>query len=251
MSYIYYQSSGLFQRNSKYNSGVCQFLLLLRQISNGMSRHISPSILAADLGNLRAEVEKINQSNASWLHCDIMDGVFVPNISFGIPVVQQVSKFSKKPLDVHLMMIHPDNYIDKFHKAGASNLTIHYEVCHHLQKNIVHIKELGMTAGVSLTPHTPVHLLEEIISDIDVLLIMSVNPGFGGQKLIENTYEKVGRAKEMILKKGAQALIQVDGGVTQENAGKLFGAGVDILVAGTTVFAAENPAKAVDQLLNA
>ncbi|MCG8698111.1 MAG: ribulose-phosphate 3-epimerase [Bacteroidales bacterium] len=216
-----------------------------------MSRQVSPSILAADLGSLRTEVEKINKSKATWLHCDIMDGVFVPNISFGIPVISQVSNFSEKPLDVHLMMIHPENFIDKFHEAGAKNLTIHYEVCHHLQKNIAQIKELGMSAGISLTPHTPIHLLEEIIQDIDILLIMSVNPGFGGQKLIENTYAKVGRAKELILRKNCNTLIQVDGGVTQDNAGKLYDAGVDILVAGTTVFAAEDPAKAVDDLLNA
>ena len=214
-----------------------------------MSRIIAPSILAADFGNLESEIKKINATDAQWIHCDIMDGVFVPNISLGIPAVSCVSKLTEKPLDVHLMLIEPERFITKFSEAGANHLTIHYEACRHLHKAISKIRELGMKPGVSLCPHTPINVLEEIIADVDILLVMSVNPGFGGQKLIENTYDKVSRAKDLILKKNANTLIQVDGGVHEGNARRLFDAGVDVLVAGTAVFKAEDPSQAVNNLL--
>lgn len=214
-----------------------------------MTRHIAPSILAADFGNLEDEIKMINNSNASWIHCDIMDGVYVPNISFGIPVVETVSKISEKPLDVHLMIVNPERYIHDFHKAGANNLTIHFEACKHINRAICEIKELGMTAGVSLNPGTPVSFLNEIISDVDLVLIMTVNPGFGGQDFIERSYSKIEETKELITKKNSKALIQVDGGVALNNAKKLFDTGVNILVAGTTVFKATDPVAIIDQLL--
>lgn len=214
-----------------------------------MERIISPSILAANFGCLKDDLELINKSNAQWLHCDVMDGVFVPNISFGVPVLKFVNKVSIKPLDVHLMIVEPDNHIDSFIQAGAKNITVHYEACRHLNRTIQSIKEKNIRASVSLNPHTPVNLLEEIISEVDMVLIMSVNPGFGGQKLIESSYSKIERLKNLIIQKNSTATIQVDGGVTVENAGRLFQAGVDNLVAGTTIFNSEDPILTIDQLL--
>jgi ribulose-phosphate 3-epimerase len=215
-----------------------------------MARHISPSILAADFGNLEGEINLINRSNASWLHCDVMDGVFVPNISFGIPVVEMASRVSTKPLDVHLMIVEPDKFIDRFCELGIDVLTIHVEACRHLNRAIAQIKEHGVKAGISLNPHTPIEGLSEIIADLDMVLIMSVNPGFGGQKFIENTFHKVTAVKELIQQTHSNARIQVDGGINFANARKLFDHGVDILVAGTTIFHSEDPAKTVDMLLN-
>jgi ribulose-phosphate 3-epimerase len=216
-----------------------------------MNRHVSPSVLAADFTRLGDEIEKINNSRASWIHCDVMDGVFVPNISFGIPVVEAIKKVAKKPLDVHLMIVEPAKYIDRFCALGIDILTIHQEASKYLQRAVCQIKEHEVKAGVSLSPHTPVQVLSEVISDIDVVLVMSVNPGFGGQSFIENTYRKVADMKEMILKSNAKTLIQVDGGITLENAGKLYDTGVDILVTGTTVFKSDNPATRIDELLKA
>ncbi len=215
-----------------------------------MPRHISPSILAADFGNLERDIRLINRSNASSIHCDIMDGVFVPNISFGIPVVEMAGRISEKPLDVHLMIIEPDKYIDRFCELGIAALTIHLEACRHLNRGIAQIKEKGIKAGVSLNPHTPVEGLSEVLAEIDQVLIMSVNPGFGGQKFIENTYHKVAAVKEMIGKFNSHALIQVDGGVDFSNARKLFDCGVDVLVTGTTVFHSKDPIKTIDDLLS-
>ncbi len=214
-----------------------------------MERIISPSILAANFNNLQSEIEIINQSNAQWLHCDIMDGVFVPNISFGIPVIEHVSKISTKLIDAHLMVVEPEKHINNYIKAGANNVTVHYEACKHLHRIIYQIKNQGATAGVSLTPHTPIELLEDIINDIDLVLIMSVNPGFGGQKFIPNSISKISRLQELITRKNAHAVIQVDGGVTLENAKKLFDCGASNLVTGTTVFKADDPKKMIDRLL--
>ncbi len=214
-----------------------------------MERIISPSILAANFSCLKEDLELINKSNAQWLHCDVMDGVFVPNISFGVPVLKFVNEISLKPLDVHLMIVEPDNHIDSFIRAGAKNITVHYEACRHLHRTIQSIKEKNIKASVSLNPHTPINLLEEIISEVDMVLIMSVNPGFGGQKLIESSYSKIEKLKNLIIKKNSPSTIQVDGGVTIKNAGKLFNAGVDNLVAGTTIFNSENPILTIDQLL--
>ncbi|MBN2524703.1 MAG: ribulose-phosphate 3-epimerase [Bacteroidales bacterium] len=214
-----------------------------------MKRYISPSILAADFNDLEKEIRKINNSNATWIHCDVMDGVFVPNISFGVPVIEAISRIAEKPLDVHLMIVEPAKYIDKFCSIGLDILTIHQEACSHLQRGIQQIKENGVKAGVSLSPHTPVTTLTDVIEDLDLVLIMSVNPGFGGQKFIENTYRKVGELKNMIEKSNSNALIQVDGGITMQNARQLFDSGVNILVTGTTVFKSNDPAKTVDELL--
>jgi ribulose-phosphate 3-epimerase len=214
-----------------------------------MTRHVSPSILAADFGNLEKEIVRINQSEASWVHCDVMDGVFVPNISFGIPVVEMASRVSSKPLDVHIMIIEPDKYIDRFCELGIDILTVHLEACRHLNRCLAQIKEHGVKAGISLNPHTPVEGLSEVIADVDIVLIMSVNPGFGGQKFIENTYHKVTAVKEMILQSNSKALIQVDGGIDLGNARKLFDHGVDILVTGTTVFRSDDPVSTIHKLL--
>jgi ribulose-phosphate 3-epimerase len=214
-----------------------------------MPRHISPSILAADFGNLEGEINLINRSNASWLHCDVMDGVFVPNISFGIPVVEMASRISTKPLDVHLMIVEPDKYIDRFCEFGIYNLTIHLEACRHLNRAIAQIKEHGVKVGISLNPHTPIEGLSEVIADLDNILIMSVNPGFGGQKFIENTFHKVETVKALIRQSNSNALIQVDGGINFSNARKLFDHGADVLVAGTTIFHSDDPVKTVDALL--
>lgn len=215
-----------------------------------MNRHISPSILAADFNNLEKEIDRINSSNADWLHCDVMDGVFVPNISIGLPVVEAVSKISQKPIDVHLMIVEPAKYIDRFCNLGIDILTIHQEACKHLQRGIFQIKENGVKAGVSLSPHTPVTTLTDVIAELDLVLIMSVNPGFGGQKLIENTYRKVDELKNLVEKSNSKALIQVDGGVNINNARQLFDSGVNILVTGTTVFKSDDPAKTINELLS-
>lgn len=201
---------------------------------------VAPSILAANFNKLGDQIEMINRSEADLIHCDVMDGVFVPNISFGIPIVQAVNQISKKPLDVHLMIVSPEKYINEFHEAGASIITVHYEACTHLYRTIQQIKDLGIKASVCLNPHTPVALLEDVISELDMVLLMSVNPGFGGQLFIENTYQKAIALKEMILRKNSSALIEVDGGVNFEVGKKLYNCGVDILVTGSFVFNSEN-----------
>lgn len=211
---------------------------------------VSPSILAADFNKLGDQIEMLNQSAADFVHCDVMDGVFVPNISFGIPVIQAVNRISKKPLDVHLMIVNPEKYINEFYKAGAAVITVHYEACTHLHRTIQQIKNLGVKASVCLNPHTPVALLEDIIPELDMVLLMSVNPGFGGQLFIENTYRKSVALKEMILRRNSQALIEVDGGVNFEVGKKLYGAGVDILVAGSFVFGSDDPIGTIAALKN-
>ncbi len=201
---------------------------------------VSPSILACDFANIQAEVEKVNQSNANWFHIDIMDGVFVPNISFGFPVMKAIAKHATKPLDVHLMIVNPDQYIENCKKFGAQWVTVHYEACPHLHRTIQLIKSFDMKAGVALNPHTPVTLLENIINDLDLVLIMSVNPGFGGQKFINNAVEKVKQLKALIQQKNATTLIEVDGGVNHKTGKQLAEAGADALVAGSYVFKADN-----------
>ncbi len=213
-----------------------------------MSHIIAPSILSADFANLQRDVEMINSSSADWFHVDIMDGVFVPNISFGFPVIKAIKKHAKKPLDVHLMIVDPDRYTQTFKDAGADILTVHYEACPHLHRSIQNIKNCGMQAGVALNPHTSVHLLEDIIADIDLVCLMSVNPGFGGQKFIENTYAKVKQLKQMIISKNSKAKIEIDGGVDLNNYKKLLECGADVLVAGNTVFASKDPAATIKQL---
>jgi ribulose-phosphate 3-epimerase len=213
-----------------------------------MSPLIAPSILAADFANLQKEVEMLNQSEADFIHIDIMDGVFVPNISFGIPVTAAIAKHAKKPLDVHLMIINPDQYLEAFRDAGAAIMSVHYEACPHLHRTIQAIKATGAKAGVAINPHTPVELLSELIQDIDLVCVMSVNPGFGGQKFIENTYDKVSRLKELILRKNAATQIEIDGGVNVANAEKLIFAGADVLVAGSFVFSSPNPIETISKL---
>ncbi|WP_117879913.1 ribulose-phosphate 3-epimerase [Aureibaculum luteum] len=210
-----------------------------------MSHLIAPSILAADFANLQRDVEMINNSEADWFHIDVMDGMFVPNISFGIPVIKAIKKHAKKPMDVHLMIVDPDRYIKDFKEAGADIITVHYEVCNHLHRTIQAIKAEGMQAGVVLNPHTPIRVLEDIIIDLDLVLLMSVNPGFGGQLFIENTYKKVIQLKDLIEKSGSKALIEIDGGVNDKNAPKLVAAGADVLVAGSFVFKSENPTETI------
>ncbi len=209
---------------------------------------IAPSLLAADFGNLQRDVEMVNASEAEYHHIDIMDGVFVPNISYGMPVVKAIQKSATKPLDVHLMIIDPDRYIEEFANLGASILTVHYEACTHLHRTLQAIKAHGMKAGVALNPHTNIMLLEDTIQDIDVVLIMSVNPGFGGQSFIEHTYEKVKALKALIKRKNSFALIEIDGGVTTQNSQKLVEAGADILVAGSFVFKSADPLKTIKEL---
>lgn len=211
---------------------------------------VAPSLLSANFGKLDADIEMVNGSLADWLHVDIMDGVFVPNLSIGFPVVEAISKKAKKPLDVHLMMVKPENYIERFHKAGASILTLHYEAVSHLHSAVMHIRSLGMKAGVSLNPHTPVMLLEEILPEVDLVLLMTVNPGFGGQSFIESSYSKIRKLRSLINETGSAALIEVDGGVDLQNAPRLVEAGVDILVAGNTVFSSPDPVKTIESLKN-
>jgi len=215
-----------------------------------MSRIIAPSLLSCDFANLQNEIEMLNSSQADWLHLDIMDGVFVPNLTFGMPVVSFIRKHALKPLDVHLMIVQPERYISDFKKAGADILTVHYEACTHLHRTIQNIKSEEMKAGVSLNPHTPVSVLEDIIIDLDLVLIMSVNPGFGGQSFIENTYEKVKQLKELIVRRGSQALIEVDGGVSDLNIDLLSEAGVDAFVAGNFIFKSSNPKQTISDLKN-
>ena len=213
-----------------------------------MATLVSPSLLAANFINLQSDVDMINNSEADWLHMDIMDGVFVPNISFGFPVLEAVAKACRKPLDVHFMIVHPEQYIQQTAKIGAMMMNVHYEACTHLHRTIQEIHAAGMKAGVTLNPSTPVCVLEDIIHDVDMVLLMSVNPGFGGQKFIENTIQKVIRLKEMITRSGSKALIEVDGGVQAETAPRLVKAGVDVLVSGSYVFKADDPYQTIREL---
>lgn len=215
-----------------------------------MSHLIAPSILSADFGNLQRDINMINKSEADWFHLDVMDGVFVPNISFGFPIIKYIKQFAKKPLDVHLMITEPERYFKEFKNAGADILSIHYEASSHLHRSINAIKELGMKASVVLNPHTNILLLEDVLTDLDMVLIMSVNPGYGGQKFIENSYSKISKLKDMIIKKNAKTIIEVDGGVTIENSTKLIEAGADVLVAGNTVFSSSNPTETISKLKN-
>lgn len=209
---------------------------------------IAPSVLAADFGNLQRDVEMINNSKADWFHIDIMDGVFVPNISFGMPILAAIQKHAQKTIDVHLMIVDPDRYIQTFKDLGADILTVHYEACTHLHRSLQAIKAAGMKAGVAINPHTNVALLEDIINDLDLVCIMSVNPGFGGQSFIENTYKKVKQLKEIIVRNNASTLIEIDGGVTDKNAKQLAEAGADVLVAGSFVFNAADPFASIENL---
>ena len=210
-----------------------------------MKAKVAPSLLSADFGNLARDIEEINNSEADYLHVDIMDGVFVPNISMGFPVLKAINKSSKKPLDVHLMIVNPDQYIERFRDAGAAILTVHYEACTHLHRTIAHIRDCGMKAGVALNPHTPVEVLADIIQDVDLVLIMTVNPGYGGQKFIEHSYSKLSRLIKLMDETNSHPMVEVDGGVNFDNAEKLVNHGVSVLVAGSTVFGAPNKAEAV------
>ncbi|MDF1558637.1 MAG: ribulose-phosphate 3-epimerase [Bacteroidales bacterium] len=213
-----------------------------------MSHLVAPSLLAADFSNLASEIEMINESVADWLHLDIMDGVFVPNISFGFPVVEAVRDLSVKPLDVHLMIVEPDRYLERFRDAGATNLTVHYETCHNLHRTVTEIRKLGMKAGVTLNPHSPVILLRDILPYIDMVLLMTVNPGYGGQTFIPGSINKIGELRSMIDEGGYDVMIEVDGGIDLQNAPVLVHAGVDVLVAGSTVFSSSDPVEVIRRL---
>ena len=213
-----------------------------------MSRMIAPSMLAADFGALRSAVELVNRSQADWFHLDVMDGLFVPNLSYGMPIIEVIGKYASKPLDVHLMIVQPERYFEAFRALRAAVLSVHYEASTHLNRSLQKIRQLNMKSGLALNPHTPVSLLEDGIEEVDVLLLMSVNPGFGGQRFIENTYRKVEAARDLIDRRGLQTLIEVDGGVSAENAASLFGAGADVLVAGSAVFRSDDPVEAIARL---
>jgi ribulose-phosphate 3-epimerase len=217
---------------------------------NDMLPIIAPSLLSANFGNLASDIEMINRSEADWLHVDVMDGVFVPNISFGQPVIKFIKKYANKPLDVHLMIVQPERYLESFKNVGADILSVHYEACMHLHRTICEIKRLGMKAGVVLNPSTPVILLEDIITDVDLVLLMSVNPGFGGQKFIENTYRKISQLRDLMDKRNAGCIVEVDGGVNIDNMAKLVSCGADAFVAGNAVFAAANPEIMIADLKN-
>ncbi|MDX5437928.1 MAG: ribulose-phosphate 3-epimerase [Pontibacter sp.] len=209
---------------------------------------IAPSVLASDFANLQSEVEMLNNSQADWLHIDIMDGRFVPNISFGFPVMEAIKQYARKPMDVHLMIVEPEQYIERFKAAGADSISVHLEACTHLHRTVQQIKATGAKAGVALNPHTSVHLLEDIIAELDLVLLMSVNPGFGGQKFIENTYRKIEALKDLIIQRNSQALIEIDGGVNLDNAPLLLEKGADVLVAGSLVFSSADPIQTIADL---
>ncbi|MBK7733672.1 MAG: ribulose-phosphate 3-epimerase [Bacteroidales bacterium] len=213
-----------------------------------MSQLVAPSLLAADFANLASEIEMINDSEADWIHLDIMDGLFVPNISFGFPVVEAVSDLASKPLDVHLMIVDPDRYLERFRDAGASYLTVQFEACNHLHRTVTEIRNLGMKAGVALNPHSPVILVRDILPYIDMVLLMTVNPGYGGQTFIPGSFNKIGELRSMIDEGGYEVMIEVDGGVDLHNAPMLVHAGVDVLVAGSTVFSSSDPAETISRL---
>jgi|TARA_B110000014_G_scaffold147784_1_gene102878 ribulose-phosphate 3-epimerase len=209
---------------------------------------IAPSMLACDFGNLYSEIEMVNNSEANWFHIDVMDGVFVPNISFGTPIMKVLKENAKKTLDVHLMIVNPDNYIENFAELGADILTVHYEACNHLHRTVQRIKDLKMKAGVAINPHTPISTLKSIIKDLDLVCVMSVNPGFGGQSFIESTYDKVKELKSLIKEQNSNAIIEIDGGVNSQNAKKLTDCGANALVAGSFVFKSENPTQTISEL---
>ncbi len=213
-----------------------------------MDHLVAPSLLSADFSRLRDDIEMVNNSQADWFHIDVMDGVFVPNISFGFPVLKYIKKYAKKPLDVHLMITEPDRYLEKFAETGADIISVHYEACAHLHRTLQKIKSLDVKAGVVINPHTSVNLLENIISMTDIVLIMSVNPGYGGQKFIETTYKKIRRLKNLIIENNSKCMIEVDGGVTEDNSKKLIKAGANVLVAGNTVFGSDNPSETIKKL---
>ena len=215
-----------------------------------MKHLVAPSILSADFANLQRDVEMINASKADWIHVDVMDGVFVPNISFGFPVLKAIQKYAKKPLDVHLMIVNPDTYLTQFKDAGAANITVHYETCTHLHRTLQLIKTLGCAAGAAINPHTPVHLLTDIIEEIDLVCLMSVNPGFGGQKFIHHTYQKIADLKTLASGRNKHLHIEVDGGVDKQNASNLIRAGANVLVAGSAVFGSNDPTEAIAELKN-
>lgn len=237
--------AGVFFAAESRLSKQCGFVPLPKLIRMAL---IAPSVLSADFANLQRDIEMINQSEADWFHIDIMDGVFVPNISFGMPVLEAIGRHAAKPLDVHLMIVDPDRYIQAFAKLNAAVLTVHYEACTHLHRTLQAIKAEGMKTGVAINPHTPVEVLQDVLNDLDLVCIMSVNPGFGGQSFIENTYKKVRRLREMITAAGAYTLIEIDGGVTDKNAAALVDAGADVLVAGNHVFKAPDPSAAITRL---